>query len=78
MAANLDDREKVKIFGKLTIVGTFECLKEIEVWGNLTIHGYMYDLSRSLSLLSLCTSTPAYAKLDHGILDFYKPWSTHR
>ena len=43
-AANLDNREKVKIFGKLTIVGTFECLKEIEVWGNLTIHGYMYDL----------------------------------
>lgn len=58
----MSNREKVKIFGKLTIVGTFECLKEIEVWGNLTIHGYMYDLSLSLST----TLSPALVSYKRG------------
>lgn len=34
-------RDKVKIFGKLHITGTFEAQSAIEVWGAVTIDGYM-------------------------------------
>lgn len=35
-------RDKVKIFGKLHITGTFEVQSAIEVWGAVTIDGYMF------------------------------------
>lgn len=44
--------DKVKIFGKLKINGTFIVNAPVEVWGALTINGYLK-----------CQSLTAYASL---------------
>ena len=34
-------RDKVEIYGKLNVTGTFEAQAPVEVWGAIVINGYM-------------------------------------
>jgi cytoskeletal protein CcmA (bactofilin family) len=50
--------ERIKAFGKFRVVGNVDA-QELEVWGNMTINGYLYELVHTTLTTDMQTSADA-------------------